>query len=284
MRYKILVLCIAIGSFLSSCNSGPEKARIKTRYNIRRDKIADSVAKFDTTYVSGGLTTTYIYNDTGALISQISSNGSKTVIVRTANMVVSTQTDSSGKVISKKTEILNAQGETDSSIDEKNGKVFSTHKFIYDQQGQKTEMKEYTLGGMRNQLRLDYTWKFNYKDGKQIAENLKFAVMVDTIAMVNPQTLKTDTIIQRMDKPEITTYSDYFTDKPNSTQVSGSSKNLVKRMVTVSTPKDTSGVNDFRYTFDDKGRVLTEVMESVPGYKDGTSTELEYDSTAYTYY
>ena len=179
---------------------------------------------------------------------------------------------------------MNDKGQYDSSIVEKHGRITSTYKHFYDAQGRETEAREYTLGGMRNQLRLDFTWKLDYKDSNIVAETLRFAVMVDTIVMVNPKMLKLDTVIQRMDRPEVTNYYDYLADKLNTTHGFTNSRNLARRKVTVSGPNDTSQVNNMRYTFDEKGRVLTEVMESVPGYRDGASMQLEYDSSAYTYY
>ena len=69
MRYKIFFLFMPAVSLLSSCNPGPEKPAIKTKYSINRDRITDSAAKLDTLYITGGLTSTFIYDDSGQIKS-----------------------------------------------------------------------------------------------------------------------------------------------------------------------------------------------------------------------
>ena len=287
MKYH-LTLSIALAAVVaSSCNHHTAGDKIKSNYWIHKTRIIEaSVPAFDTTYVQGGIITNYTYDDKGKATATTSSDGSKTTFEHVGNLMIETKTDSMGKVISKQTEFLNDKWQTDSSITEENGKFTSAHKFIYDEHGNNIENRNYEIYRPFDMLRLAVIFKSNFQDSNVVNETTQIIPAVDTIVQVNPKTLKLDTIIQRISGMQLTYYNEYYTDKLNTSHSNSNSKNLLKTRYEVSVPGDTNAINKYRYTFDDKGRVLTEVFESMPGsgFRAGITTELEYDSVAHTYF
>lgn len=276
----IVVICL-----LYSCHTKPEKPLIKTRFYIHKLKIIDDrMPNMDTTFITNGPDYTYTYDDQGKILSTVSSAGTKMSWSKEGSKLITITTDSTGKIISKKTEFQNEKGLTDSFFVGQNGRVTDARKFFYDAQDNKIKDCTYEWNNVWKELRLSVTWTYNWKDSNLVSEVTDIPGSTDTIMMVNPVTLKMDTMIQHIDNQHATTYFEYFTDKLNTAHGNTNSKNLIRQSVEVSAKGDTTAVKNYRYTFDDKGRVLTEVFESAPGYKDGTTTELEYDSTAYSYY
>ena len=94
--------------------------------------------------------------------------------------------------------------------------------------------------------------------------------------IVNPVTLKVDTAIQKQDAIENIYHFDFYYDKLNAEHGNSNSKNLVKTKVELSPKMDTTDIYFYRYTFDDKGKVITDVGINRNG--------MEYDSSFYTYY
>jgi hypothetical protein len=281
MRLKIVLIASTLCVLLNSCQQRAESNKIKTKYYLHVTRIVDPAFKpiNDST---GGQLVTFGYNDKGVIISESGSNGSKTVYTQAGNIRTRTTSNNLGTITRKETDFMNNAGKTDSTVYEQGGKVTSAHKYFYDAQGMENEYRDYELRA--NGLLLTVTWKFHYKDSNLVTETLKIPGSIDTIAMLNPKTLKWDTIIQKVDNQESSIYYDYYFDKLNTTHGTSNSKNLVKKTVEVEGANDTSAVNVYRYTFDNKGRVASEVYESLPGYKSGTTMQLEYDSSAYTYY
>lgn len=284
MHPKIIITSIVLLSLMASCHFKKKEYRVKTRYYLHTTRIIDSTMKVDTTSISGGVITTSIYDDTGRLASQSSSDGSITINTRVGNTNISIQTDSSGKILSEQVYFLDMKNRVDSFIVKKQGVIISTHKYIYDNQGNKIEDREMALNDMQYQFPMEFITTFKIEDGNVVSEDMKTPASIDTITILSPVTLKPNTIIRRIDNSDRITYYEYFMDKLNTTKAPPNSKNLAKRRVEISSPKDTAAVYNYHYNFDDKGRIITEVFESLPGYKEGTTTQMEYDSTAYTYY
>lgn len=268
---KTLCLCVLFLSFLAACNQADKQPKIKTWYYIHRSRMIDPLNKIDTVFTNGGITYTNHYGPDGKKDTIFSSDGSITTFSGDSN---STTVDRAGNIISSHKEFLSAHG-TDSSVDMEHGQIKWTRKFIYDKDGNNIEQRAYEMNRF-NYLTLNFTIQYEYKDGNIISEHFITKAMVDTIEMVNPVTLKVDTFIQKQPAVENINHFDFYYDKLNTQHGNSNSKNLVKTKVQLSPKMDTDDVYSSRYTFDDRGRVLTDVSVN----RSGT----EYDSSSYSYY
>lgn len=272
----------ALVLLLAACNQNVQKPQVKTRYYVHQQHMVAPEMHMDTTTTYGGLTDTYTYNDKGEIIATTSSDGSKTTNTQTGNTLVSITTDAKGNVLSKKTSFLNDKDKTDSFFVEQGGKVISARRILYDAEGNSIEEREYHPGPINGQLRLATTYHYNFKDGNVISETFTIPSTIDTIVQINPVTLKAEQLVQKMEPEDAHVFYKFLNDKLNTAHGNTNSKNLLASAIEISSAGDTT-IRKYHYTFDAKGRVTSEVMESKgPLYGPKTRQEV-YDSTAYTY-
>lgn len=267
MKSKFFFLLIGTISLLVSCSNDPSKFRVKTSYHIHKISFEGHEEK------SGGNTDTFYYTTDGK--RDYSKSGTTTKEEKNGNIIIWTTYDKEGKVVGKTTSFLNERGLEDSVVITNATYVTYTHKYIYDDKGFVIEDRQTS-----SEQASGMTWKYKVVDGNRVEERL--LPTIDTIMMVNPQTLKMDTIVQQ--NFGLLIHKEYFSDKLNFPTVQNygsenkdiNSKNLEKNSVQLSAKGDTEEVYFFRYIFDEKGRVTSAAQISRSGS--------EYDSTAYTYY
>ncbi len=267
MKSKFFFLIVATIFLLTACKDDVSKFRVKTSYHIHK-------VSFDGhEETSGGKTDTFYYTSDGK--KDYSKDGTTTKQEKKGNTIVWTTYDKEGKVVGTTTSFLNERGLEDSVVIINATHVTYTHKYIYDDKGFVIEDRQTSSEQASAMM-----WKYKVVDGNRVEEAL--LPTIDTIMMVNPQTLKMDTIVQQNFGLRI--HKEYFLDKLNFPTVQNygsenkdiNSKNLEKSSVQLSPKGDTEEVYFFRYIFDDKGRVTSAAQRTRSGN--------EYDSTSYTYY
>ena len=267
MKSKLFFLILATIFLLTACKDDASKFRVKTSYHIKKINFGG----YEET--TGDKTDTFYYTSDGK--RDFSKNGMTVKEEKNGNTIVWTTYDKEGKVVESTTSFLNERGLEDSVVITNAAHVTYTHKYIYDDKRFVIEDRQ-TSSDQASGM----TWKYKVVDGNRVEETL--LPSVDTIVMVNPQTLKLDTIVQQSSGLRI--HKEYFLDKLNFPTVQNygyenkdiNSKNLEKGAVQLSPKGDTEDVYHFRYVFDNKGRVISAAQISRSGN--------EYDSTAYTYY
>lgn len=256
---------------LTSCTDKTSGWKVKTEYHVNKFKEQDSV------YINDGVTRTLIYGEDGKLKGNNISNGNTIEFISTKATDTTKTFDSSGKLLNTDVWIKNEQGLADSVI---HYDVWGTsQKFIYDSEGNKTEVRSYKLGHV-----LQFLEKKKYVTGLNVSSNLIIIGSVDTIVVLNPVTMKPDTVVQKTEGDTSTFYYDFYPNKETSQAYvkylkehwGDGSVQLKKRGMEVSNKGDTTNTYNYRYTFDEQNRVTSIVSES--------KSHAEYDSTGYTYY
>lgn len=158
-----------------------------------------------------------------------------------------------------------------------NGRLTYTNKYIYNTKGDLIEER-------MNQPQQSPLAIFKYKvvNGNRVEQRLINTPPTDTVEMMNPNTGEMEQVVTTFHNSVL--YNEFYADKLNmplnihygNTSADKHSKNLIKRTVQLSEKGDTMDIYSYRYTFDNKGRVLTIVEH--------TQTGTEYDSTSYSYY
>lgn len=263
-----------------------------------------------------GDTLSYHYDNTGRLSSLTTNRGFKTSYEYTGKTIVART--AGGSVV---TMFLNSSGLVDSLVD-----IDTNRTTIYDPQGNQVQTnfgaRRYFPYSGNHVLPLDeiagatthgltrFSKKFIYdaagniksekiyfgingkihsenvmKNGNLVSYSVKYPI--DTISILNPQTMKVDTKIVRQDD---FTVKNTFDPGSTNTLVTGglfgkSSKNLVLRSVHYSSLSADSTVTTFKYTFDAQKRVETLITKvktnDPPEVKEFTERP---DTCYFTYY
>jgi len=270
MSSKLLLPGVVVLLLLAACNHSASKYRVKTMYHLNKE-VHDGKE-----YMNDTRTDTFYYTAEGKRDPKLAGITSKTE--SNGNMAIVKDFDKSGKLLSSTTTFLNDRGFEDSTYIWRENQNTFAHKYTYDDKGYLIEDRQYTLQPPPVMIS-----KYIVVDGNRVEERHGplISPSIDTITMINPVTMKVDTVVQKYF--DVIFHNEFFTDKLNMpanenfgyTNRDLHSKNLMKKQVELSDKGDTSDVSFFRYNFDDKGRVVSTAIISRIG---------QYDSTSYTYY
>lgn len=237
----VLVLLLILSGFKTQDTPDAVKDKVKT--------ITDFLA---------GTHIDYSYDDEGRFVSVLKPNIGTLTQTYLGNFIYINGTDPTGRV-HQDTIQLNLQGKIE--------KYYAPEYFIeyyYNEQGQC--IKEIEFDYRKRKPPYKYTSLYNFEQG-----NLVSTLYIDEV--------------KRKGKPQkpYTVYYDYY-DKPNAFKCSSfgmsysghCSNKLVSKKVGVTAKGDTNFYFNYRYEFDDKGRVVKEMCY----YRTG---QLQ-DSVGFTYY
>jgi hypothetical protein len=204
-----------------------------------------------------GYTSTYTYNKDGILTEISTTKGSKTIITYTDNLVTGKTSDKLDKVMSTWMCFLNKRGLVDSLVKWDTAQVTESKKFIYDTKGFAIEEHDYKPG---QALRVT---KKTLNSGNVISYTVMNIQPYAAKITYNPATQKNDTVSITTTDKEYTVYNEYYPDKIKtmafenygSAEFGEGARNIEKRTVQISSEGDTIDISNFKYAFDDMGRV-----------------------------
>lgn len=266
--YALGVLVVVVSIF-QSCKDEIASARVKTRYGIHKIYFNGEEQ------VTHNGTDTFYYTPEGKY--DYMANGLVTRMERTGNTVETKTYTQSGVLVSASTTYFDEKGREDSVVIINGGHIAYIHKYIYDEAGFLIQDRQYSAQAPKFSVTA-----FKVENGNRVSEELAVLPNTDTSIVRNNTTGKLDTFITRY--YNILINNGFYTDKPAMPTAVNygkgpfdmGSKNLKKMSVQLSAKGDTEEVYYWNYTFDKKGRVVTEV--------ETTRNSTEYDSTVYTYY
>jgi hypothetical protein len=242
--------------------------RVKTQYQIHK------ITFNGQEQISGGVTDTFYYTKKGK--PDLSRFKTKTVVEEHENVNHTKTFDALGKLQTESYQFLNEKGYVDSTVYIQNGQIKYRHKYLYDKEGNLAEDRMYQPDPPNS------VFQYKLLDGNRVEERVTAFPLTDTVEMINPSTGELEKVVTFF--YNYTLYHEFDTRKVNMptsihfglNEIHRKSRNLTTKTVQVSTSGDTLEVYHYRYSFDNKGRILTVVQES----RSGT----EYDSTSYSYY
>lgn len=266
--YVLNILLVGI-CFLQSCKDEIATARVKTRYGIHKIYFNGQEQ------ITHNGTDTFYYTPEGKYDSM--TNGLITRMERKGDIVETRTYTQSGVVVSSSITYLDENAREDSVVIINGGHIAYIHKYIYNKEGFLVEDRQYSAQAPKFSVTL-----FEVENGNRKTEELAVLPNTDTSVVRDPATGKLDTFITRY--YNILVHNGFYTDKPAMPTAVNygkgpfdmGSKNLKKMSVQLSAKGDTEEVYYWNYTFDKKGRVVTEV--------ETTRNRTEYDSVYYTYY
>ncbi len=239
MKINICILALAACLVFTACNTkkGGSSDRVKTETSGR------------------GSVMSYFYNPDKSLSYTVNNTGVKTSYKTEGNIIRENIVDSMRGQNITSTLYLNAKGYVDSSTATAQGSVYS-NVYTHNADGYMTGAIEKMNGNV-----VSHT-TFTYKDGNQTVVSV-----LDTAGA-----------------PQVNVYFDYYTDKPYSlrnenygrTFYGVDSKNAIKSVVQVRPAGDTLRAFNFKYNYDDKGRVIAKIVSDKTG--------MLLDSSNVTYY
>lgn len=256
--------------FLYACGEKRDVPMVKTVYHIHTLQMGEQKMP------SEEYTSTFYYDAENNFLYSVFMNGAKTTRKQEGNRIVFEETDSTQKLLRTTEVLLNENEEEDSMTLKQGNEVLGAVKFIYNSKGYLIEERQYERG------RQKFIIRHTPVDGNSIRDSLIYTSAKDTQVYTNPSTGQPEAVV--VNNENMIVHKEYNLDKQRvpsninfgSKMKDRASYNLEKRDVVTNSKGDTINIVNYRFTFDEKGRVIAAAHDMRGGS--------EYDSVAYTYY